>query len=653
MSALGRTAWWPAAARLATCLLLGLLALRLAAHRSGRALEHRLYDLRVQWAAARETPRADLILVAVDDASLARLEPAVGRWPWPRAVFAGLLDFCATARVIGMDVLFPEADWQYAGSDDLLAQQARDHGRLVTAVALTGGPAGSGAVERLHPFLLPAVPAPLTHPAVLLPYGALLDASAAVGHVNFTPDDDGTLRGYLVATPVPGGVLPSLALALAMRCEDLGAGAVRWGPSALELGGRRIPLDGAGRLLLCPAARRFRVVSAADVLDAWKGLPVRLADGQPLTRELFRDATVLVGSLATGLQADWKVTPFDAHRAGVEITATALDNLLTGRVYRRTPGWVSALLVLGLGLLPGIRRFDRPTWLATAGLAGAGLYVALVAGALAAGRWMLPASPPLLALLLSCVTLGLWYWYEERCRRRRLEELEQAKQQFTDMLVHDLKGRVATISLSAHMLETAAERLPPERRMMLAAIGTTAGRLLNDVHALLDIRKMEEGRLPVHKSRLELNGIVQAAVAALAPAATLSGVELRFVPGAPMMLDADSEMLDRVLGNLLWNAIEHAPAGSAVELDCRVAYGRAVVTVGNGGPALTVAQQELACRPFVSIAQTRARTLVGGTGLGLAFCRLAMETHDGRLEVLSPWRDGAGVCVRFSLPLPS
>ena len=57
-----------------------------------------------------ERPSSEIVIIGVDDQSLERLEPAVGRWPWPRAVFAGLIDYCSEAKTIVVDILFSEAD---------------------------------------------------------------------------------------------------------------------------------------------------------------------------------------------------------------------------------------------------------------------------------------------------------------------------------------------------------------------------------------------------------------------------------------------------------------------------------------------------------------------------------------------------------------
>jgi adenylate cyclase len=108
-------------------------ALLASSHHAVHDIERRTYDLRVRWHTPAEKPSAPITIIAVDDESLARLEPAVGRWPWPRALFATVLDYASAASVIGLDILFPESDSTFPASDDALAEQVAAHGRVVAA----------------------------------------------------------------------------------------------------------------------------------------------------------------------------------------------------------------------------------------------------------------------------------------------------------------------------------------------------------------------------------------------------------------------------------------------------------------------------------------------------------------------------------------
>jgi adenylate cyclase len=172
------------------------------------------------------------VLVSIDDGSIRRLEPQVGRWPWPRVVHSYLLDYLARgpAKVIVYDVLFTERQqgsfqidgttWTGAESDRTLASSAARAGNVVFTADVTADEAAllaNRGVEVLRtgqPFT--ADPAFEPRPGVILPYDELTDAAAAVGH-NFTIyDADGPVRRSAPFVRVGEVGVPSLAVAAVM-----------------------------------------------------------------------------------------------------------------------------------------------------------------------------------------------------------------------------------------------------------------------------------------------------------------------------------------------------------------------------------------------------------------------------------------------------
>lgn len=313
-----------------------------------------------------------------------------------------------------------------------------------------------------------------------------------------------------------------------------------------------------------------------------------------------------------------------------------------------------ALLVHLLCLLPAVVRVERPLSLIGFGLALGSGYCTIYLLALFGTGVLLPLAGPLLALVGSVAVLGAMAWGEERARRRQLAQMEQAKQRFTDMLVHDLRSRLSSIGISLSMLEKELKQPTGKAQPLFDAIRGSSARMLLQINALLDIRKMQEGRLALQPQRVALASVIREALLEHAAVAELCGVELKQPEGPEgnALVDLDPEVFSRILGNLLWNALRHAPRGSVVEVALARQERTVEVAIRNGGLAITSAEQSELFQPFVSHLHRTNSLTTPGTGLGLAFCKLAMEAHGGSIRLESPrLPEGDGVCVTLTLPV--
>jgi signal transduction histidine kinase len=321
--------------------------------------------------------------------------------------------------------------------------------------------------------------------------------------------------------------------------------------------------------------------------------------------------------------------------------------------YPDVPAPGDTILVFALCLAPALVRAERPLALAGSGLAMAAGYALLFLAGIYVLGIAIPLAGPLFGLAVSTTVLGSMAWSEERQRRRHLERLEARKQEFTDMLVHDLKGRISSLRVSLHLLEkegAAADR----KRILLDTIRCNTDRMLLQVGALLDIRKMEEGRMVLRRQAVALTGLMAESLREHDAAARLVGVTFRTSGSDPAgcKVDADPDVLTRVLSNLLWNALGHAPPGSEIEVLHERRGDAAAISVSNQGPAIPREEQRDLFQAFVSHGQARHDAVPAGTGLGLAFCKLAVEAHGGAIRLESPWTpDGRGVRVIVTLPV--
>ena len=224
-------------------------------------------------------------------------------------------------------------------------------------------------------------------------------------------------------------------------------------------------------------------------------------------------------------------------------------------------------------------------------------------------------------------------------QRDDLQRLQLQKEQLVSFLVHDLKNPVHAIELHAELV--LRDRDGSDRSRRAAGKIREEGRALSRmITTLLDIAKADEGRLAPSRQRIELVPLVASVVDELEVRAQDAGIRLTQHVEAPE-LHADPDLVRRVLENLIENAIRHAPEGSEIRVTSRVARGGVELRVHDTGPGVPAEQRERVFERFVQVGDESSGR---NRGLGLAFCKLAVEAHGGRIwiEDASP---GAAFCV--------
>jgi adenylate cyclase len=413
-------------------------------------LEWKLYDQRVRWAADPAQARPDIVLVDIDELSVRRLEPLVGRWPWPRLVHADVVDFLAAsgAKVVAMDVLFTERDrragfdvggtaWSGEESDRALADSVARAGNVVVLADATF----EGLVDSPSPEAAPGARGRFEpRPQLQEPFDELRRAARAVGHNYFVLDPDGPVRRAVPFVDVGGRLVPSLAVAVWTLAEGLSPGDARPSARGVLLGSRDVPLvtDTLPAFSGSPSIRTARRLlidfRGPAVLDDGRSTTYRrysfydlfyarqeqLAGGRPsVDPARFRGRIVVIGTTAAGLH-DVFAVPFGAagKMPGSQIHASVIDQLLSSRFIEPAGRAGRGGLVAASALLSALLVVLLPLrWAAAAtGVAAAGL-VAFTFTTFARGAWW-PLAQPALALALGGVG-GLSYRYLVEGREKR------------------------------------------------------------------------------------------------------------------------------------------------------------------------------------------------------------------------------------------
>jgi signal transduction histidine kinase len=164
---------------------------------------------------------------------------------------------------------------------------------------------------------------------------------------------------------------------------------------------------------------------------------------------------------------------------------------------------------------------------------------------------------------------------------------------------------------------------------------------------LLDVTRLEEGKMPLHAAKGDLCLTLREVVADVGPLAAHHDFQFQCEPQECMAV-YDESILRRVVKNLVGNALKFTPSGRLVRLELESAGDQVRVTVRDSGPGIPEASQPRVFDKFWQ-AQGRQEGQKHSTGLGLTFCKLAVEAMGGRITVAS--REGEGSAFSFTLPL--
>jgi signal transduction histidine kinase len=231
-----------------------------------------------------------------------------------------------------------------------------------------------------------------------------------------------------------------------------------------------------------------------------------------------------------------------------------------------------------------------------------------------------------------------------RRQRDALMRLQLQKERLTSFVVHDLKNPVNAIDLHAQILCRDKE-LSADAKESAACIRAETRHLMRLITNLLDISKSEEGQLLPNKAPVEWRTLVKGVLETFGAHAQARNVRLE----AALMIEVvcvDRDLFQRVLENLVENAIRHAPRDSVVHIEDRRLPGEIEICVADQGSGVPPDQHERIFDRFVQIDSSTQLASRSGRGLGLTFCKAAIEAHGGRIWV-EDGNPGAAFCMRL------
>lgn len=476
---------WAIAISLATPLLICLFYLAGAFER----LEFVVEDALARKLRGHKQASPDVAVILIDEASLKAMNPLVGRWPWPRSVFADVIEFISmgSPKAIVFDILFTENETGARGGlgpgDRSLVAATRESGVVYHAQqivvdsedeynkGLLGRPMPAPFLQR---FALKEPKPPGESPSnnYYLPFKELYSASKGLGVVEFSPDSDGVYRRTKPLRQYKGDFFP--VLGLAPLIDVLKPEKIEFRNDSFILGDIAVPLDGDGRFAINMYGK-YSDYSISGILASVQKLRAGELEDMMVSPDEFEGKIVLIGASAVGVE-DVKTTSVSSMMPGVMLHASFIDNILHRDFMRRAGKGVTVFLVFLMsaiavaGILFSARLYIR----LSVPLAIGAVYALFVMKAYGANR-LFETVPQMSALLLGFMASFAYLTFTEGKEKRKVRKmlgqyvspqvLSEVVDRYEDFLKAEVGGRehITILFSDIRGFTSFSESLPPDK----------------------------------------------------------------------------------------------------------------------------------------------------------------------------------------------
>ncbi len=244
---------------------------------------------------------------------------------------------------------------------------------------------------------------------------------------------------------------------------------------------------------------------------------------------------------------------------------------------------------------------------------------------------------------------------EERNRRLeeaniKLHDLDEWREKMTQMVIHDLKSPLNVISVVLNEFrDNLSDYMEVTQHQLLQSGLISAHRIQSLVSSSLDVHRLEDDHLPIECVPFDLISVIDDCLQAVHPLLTVYEIGVNFdrSPGIPEAY-ADPTLITRVIDNLLDNAIKFSPSPGTVSIRVCAAENKMQTSISDTGPGISPEYQQRIFEKFFQITPA-SKGARAGVGLGLTFCKLALEAQGGDIWVESDGQSGA--TFHFTLPI--
>lgn len=234
---------------------------------------------------------------------------------------------------------------------------------------------------------------------------------------------------------------------------------------------------------------------------------------------------------------------------------------------------------------------------------------------------------------------------------QELKHLDKLKDEFVSLVSHELRTPLTTVKgfLSVVMDETKDTMDEEHKQMLKMAYGST-DRLIKLVNDMLDVSRIESGKLTINQTKLNLTDLVKNCIAELQPVSTKQKITVALDDKSDIAhyVSADPDKTKEVIINLVNNALKFTPQGGSVTLSCKEDQGMIITTVKDTGRGITPEDLTKLFGKFTRLEENANQPKIEGTGLGLYISKAIVEAQGGRIWVTSEGRN-MGTTFYFSL----
>ena len=631
-----------------TALILQLLVVLIYSTGLLSRVDNLIYDIGQKL--HQEKAPADVVIVAIDENSLSQL----GRWPWSRKIHADLVNRLKAegASVIGLDIIFSEADNLDKGADKALSEAILNAKNVVLPVLLESTRVNGQVVETL-------------------PLPSLASNAADLGRVHAVLDEDGIARSIYMFEGVGAPVWQHFSQAILnvaqhQASKNKFSESLKPGEQAKANSMFSLVREDQRKIDFFGPPGHFLTISYAQVLNG------------EFAKNLFNSKIVLVGATASGMN-DLLPTPVSGlgqPMSGVEVHANVLESIRQNKLVTPVPQAITIVVLLILALVPLLWMPKLP---ALVGLIATLLFFILISFIAAImpktlNLWI-PPSAALLAILLA---YPIWSWRKLEAARKFLDyELSYLKENLIQLPTSKKGSDYDSFNARIEQVRSAGQQLrflQNDRKELLAFISHDLRAPIANALLILDEKQVQEPRL--HASLMQAHALAEDFLQA-SRAEMIDSTKFRELDFASLMHQAVDDayesalkknitlerdildgqvwvqgnfgLLQRAVLNLILNAVKFSPSESVVKIKLAFANKQAVASVINTGQGIPIDEQLFLFKRFSRVSTGNLGT--EGTGLGLYFVNTVAEKHHGYADVESDI--GKDTCFNLRLPVTS
>lgn len=231
-------------------------------------------------------------------------------------------------------------------------------------------------------------------------------------------------------------------------------------------------------------------------------------------------------------------------------------------------------------------------------------------------------------------------------KNKKLQELEILRDNLFHMIVHDMRSPLAGLVGNLDMIEMDCVENENSTKEMISSSIQACQNLNNMINSLLDVYKLEQGKMQLFISKFTMSQCIDAVIKFLGASTNKHDIDIKIENDDE--ISGDYELIKRVLQNLISNALKYTPLGKKIEIEVNKVDDNLRVKISDEGHGIPKKYHDKIFEKFGQ-AESKHVARQASTGLGLAFCKLVIEAHGGKIDVDS--KEGEGSIFWFKLPL--